>query len=94
MLNLHKAGVDVTILVSKHIYGEVDSQLAQQCYSKLFAEGMTIHTAWYFSLYMYNHVRRAEHCAWERKQREGKEETKRGIEAPFSKTKARHSLPE
>ncbi|EGD74284.1 hypothetical protein PTSG_06293 [Salpingoeca rosetta] len=55
LLDAHKRGVNITMLVSSEIYGSGDQQKASECFEKLQAKGLVIHRAWQFGFYMYNH---------------------------------------
>eukprot|EP00043_Microstomoeca_roanoka_P008092 m.78070 g.78070 ORF g.78070 m.78070 type:complete len:498 (-) comp14098_c0_seq3:70-1563(-) len=55
VLDAHKQGIKVTLLVSRYIFGAGDQASANTCYATLYNAGVTIHTAWQFGLYTYNH---------------------------------------
>lgn len=56
LLDTYKRGVDVTLLVSRDIYGAGDQVLADRCYKQLYDAGLKLHRTWQFGYYMYNHV--------------------------------------
>ena len=52
---LHQNGIKVTLLVSKHIYGQADNRLAQQCYQQLTDAGLHVQITYAWSEYQYSH---------------------------------------
>jgi phosphatidylserine/phosphatidylglycerophosphate/cardiolipin synthase-like enzyme len=53
LISLHKAGLDVVVLVSNQIYDEYDSKNAAKCYAQLVSAGVNVTKA--PSYYTYSH---------------------------------------
>eukprot|EP00049_Salpingoeca_infusionum_P024742 m.16888 g.16888 ORF g.16888 m.16888 type:complete len:514 (+) comp7259_c0_seq1:431-1972(+) len=55
LIAMHKKGINVTLLVSRAIFGSVDQELAIDCYAKLKEAGMQLQAPWQYYFMMYNH---------------------------------------